>query len=58
MSNLAANDTPLPAAGATALATMPSVIFKSIAVWTLPLLTEAAISKGAGALGLQVPNAR
>ena len=57
MSNLAANDTALPTAGATALATMASVILKFIAVWTLPLLTEAAISKGDGALGRQVPDA-
>ena len=39
----------LLAAGATALATMAFVIPKFMAVWTIPLLTEAAISEGAGA---------
>ena len=43
MSNLAANDTVLPAAGATALATMDFVIRKFMAVWTIPFLTRGYI---------------
>ena len=43
MSNLAANDTALPAADATALATVDFVIRKFMAFWAIPLLTRGYI---------------